>query len=39
MDVYMTKPDGTYSTIKITELLPHGFTPAQLEEEKMSPNS
>jgi len=27
IEVYMTKPDGTYKMMKITELLPHSFGP------------
>ncbi|KAF6036283.1 CDA [Bugula neritina] len=30
IDVYMTKPDGTYKMMKITELLPHSFRPSRL---------
>jgi len=33
IDVYMTKPDGTYKMMKITELLPHSFRPSRLLQQ------
>ncbi|KAK3105111.1 hypothetical protein FSP39_017486 [Pinctada imbricata] len=35
-DVYMTKPDGTFDVKKTGELLPNGFVPESLEEERVS---
>lgn len=35
-DVYMTKPDNTYKLMKTGELLPLGFVPEALEEERIS---
>ncbi|XP_060066472.1 cytidine deaminase-like [Ylistrum balloti] len=35
-DVYMTKPDHTYNLMKTGELLPLGFAPESLEEERIS---
>ncbi|XP_062590401.1 cytidine deaminase-like [Saccostrea cucullata] len=35
-DVYMTKPDDTYKLMKTGELLPLGFVPEALEEERIS---
>ncbi|XP_033724824.1 cytidine deaminase-like [Pecten maximus] len=35
-DVYMTKPDNTYKVMKTGELLPLGFAPEALEEERIS---
>ncbi|OWF39845.1 cytidine deaminase-like [Mizuhopecten yessoensis] len=35
-DVYMTKPDHTYKLMKTGELLPLGFAPGALEEERIS---
>lgn len=35
-DVYMTKPDLTYKHMKTGDLLPMGFFPSSLEEERIS---
>lgn len=35
-DVYMTKPDLSYETLKTGDLLPHCFAPKDLEEERIS---
>ncbi|XP_048766582.1 cytidine deaminase-like [Ostrea edulis] len=35
-DVYMTKPDDTFRLMKTGELLPFGFVPEALEEERVS---
>ena len=35
-DVYMTKADLTYTKMTTGELLPLGFCPEQLDEERIS---
>ncbi|XP_061162489.1 cytidine deaminase-like [Saccostrea echinata] len=35
-NVYMTKPDDSYKLMKTGELLPLGFVPEALEEERIS---
>ena len=35
MEVYMTKPDRTYKKMTLRELLPLGFGPSSLEEERI----
>jgi len=34
-EVYMTKPDHSYKLVTAGELLPYGFFPEQLDEERL----
>lgn len=38
MTVYLTKPDGTFQTMTVDELLPLAFTPARLSETRVDHN-